>query len=136
MKRGKTVINARLSKAGRRSLRWVASGCNWAPGESRDALRAQALGLLAEGPAFHQRFAALVCSVCDDQGTIGQTFVAALVRACAGDRGVAPHWRQVANQRDEDRPIGAGWTYDTETVSYIRLAEACENGQMLADAGY
>lgn len=128
MKRGGKVLNARQVREGRNLLRWGAAGMNFAPGEGRDALMDQARALLGRGAAFAAEFARAAQLAAGEDGGLTQTSVAAAIRAAFMGKKeaekMASEWEALAAERDANRHWNAGWTYDAETESYLRIAAA------------
>lgn len=127
MKRGQ-VLNARQVREGRSLLRWGAAGMNWAKGEGRDALMEMSRALLGRGAAFAAAFARAANLAAGEDGCLTQTAVSAAIRAAfmgseEAER-MASEWEAIADERDASRPWNAGWTYDAETESCLRIAAA------------
>ncbi len=130
MKRQGQTLNARQVRAGRNLLRWGAAGMNWAPGEPRDALIGQSKALMGRGAAFAAAFAAAAQKAAGEDGYryLTQTSVTAAISAAfAGQEAaekMAADWEAEAAEREASRHWNAGWTYDAETESCLRIAES------------
>lgn len=128
MKRQGQTLNARQVRAGRNLLRWGAAGMNWAPGEPRDALIGQSKALMGRGAAFAAAFAVAAQKAAGEDGYLTQTYVSAVISAAAVGQDAAEKmavdWEAEAAEREASRHWNDGWTYDAQTESCLRIAEA------------
>jgi hypothetical protein len=122
-KRNNQVFNRAQAKAGKRLLKWAASGCNWANGPYKASIQASAKKLLARGPVFAALFASVAHSL--EVEALTQSGVSALVLAAVG-QSRAEELRQEADEREGQRPSNAGWTYDSQTDWLIEIANGCD----------
>ena len=122
-KRNNQVFNRAQALAGRRLLRWAASGMNWARCPYKLDVQAAGQELLARGPVFAAAFAAVAHSCAVDALT--QSGVSHLVLAAVGQNPSA-ELRQQADEREDERPTWAGWTYDQQTDWLLEVAKGCD----------
>ena len=111
MKRKGQVLNRADIRAARRSIQWAAKGCHWGEGPYKWRLIAAAKALLARGPAYLQQWQDARRGF---DHTSTQSSVTYFVFAGAGENW-AETLRQEAQEREDERPQWANWTYDDQT---------------------